>query len=119
MLGEDPLKQPLSIVDDRELGRLIRLMDKASTYWTLKPLQEERKAKKWAKIDAKMNRMQLQHFAKTGRWLLGVPPVEGWFPDPARRFKSRLFENDKWTAHVRDDGGREHIDPPVGPVPNT
>lgn len=119
MPGEDPLKQPSSSFDDRELGRLLRMMDQARTHWTLKPLQEPRKAKEWAEINAKMCRMQLDHFAKTGRWLLGVPPMEGWFPDPAGRYKTRFFEDNKWTERVRDGSGIEHIDPPVGPVRGT
>jgi hypothetical protein len=62
--------------------------------------------KKYDRADS----IQLSHFKSTGRWLLGNPPVEGWYPDPLQRFGMRFWTNMHWTEFVSDNGGEPTID---------
>ena len=49
---------------------------------------------------AQSRSIQLAHCNATHRWLLGFPPVKGWYGDPSRRFVMRYFDGSAWTDKV-------------------
>jgi hypothetical protein len=110
----DPLYQAPSIIDEPQLEQLLRILTKADANVTFRPDDEPRKARKREKLLEKANKMQLKHYRATGRWLLGTPFDDGWYPDPARRYAIRFFHDGRWTERVRDANGAERTDPPGG-----
>ena len=85
------LAQQLHYLDDRERNRVLNLGRK--------------------KIYDRAISEQLSHFKRTGRWLLGNPPMEGWYPDPLRKFDLRFWNNSHWTELVMESDKSLTIDP--------
>jgi hypothetical protein len=87
---------------DRQLSQDLYYGDQGKRNQVLKLMEK----KKYDRADS----IQLSHFKSTGRWLLGNPPVEGWYPDPLQRFGMRFWTNMHWTEFVSDNGGEPTID---------
>lgn len=88
---------------DRQLSQDLHYADQGKMNQVLKLLEK----KKYDRADSS----QLSHFKSTGRWLLGNPPVEGWYPDPLKKFGLRFWTNTHWTEFVSENGGEPTIDP--------
>lgn len=84
------LMQDLHYADQRKRDQVLKLIEK----------------RKFDRADS----IQLSHFKRTGRWLLGNPPVEGWYPDPLNIFKLRFWTNMHWTEMVSEDGRESFVD---------
>lgn len=96
------LAQESAPQDARERERVLSLSDKAQK-------------KDWGKrgrFYEKSTKLQLAHYQRTGRWLLGVPPEEGWYRDPLQKYKLRYWQGWHWTEHVSNG---ESSDPVVDP----
>ena len=85
------LAQESSVTDHAERERLLRVLDKAEAKGLLKS----------GRLYEKAENLQLEHFRRTGRWLLGVPPSKGWYPDPTGRYAFREWLGYNWTEQVR------------------
>ena len=88
---------------DRQLAQDLHYADHSLRDRVLKLIEKN----KYERADS----IQLSHFKRTGRWLLGNPPVEGWYPDPLQKFGFRFWTNVHWTELVSDDGIDSTIDP--------
>ena len=103
--GLRPLEQEMYEVDSPIRNKVLRLRDKAMSRMLRSndPLGEKASVK-YDKVWAEANRIELDHFHQTGRWLFGVPPsVPNWYPDPSGRFQYRYYDGDTWTEHVSTD----------------
>lgn len=98
------LRQPLSDADRHEFDRVAKITDKISRNFG---------TSRSSKLLRKSNEMQLAHYRRTGRWLLGTPCEPGWYSDPTGRFAFREWtDKRRWTERVQEQaGGRISIDP--------
>ena len=94
-----------------EVQKLLKLMEKESDLWSRSIAGNERYRSKANQLHQRIVALQHDYFRREGRWPLGVPPEDGWHPDPSKAFKERLLRHRKWTGQVRNAPGAEQIDP--------
>jgi hypothetical protein len=99
------LEQPTNAGDYREREQVLRVMDKS---WEAFTKQKYDKQERYSK---RADSLQLSHFQRTGRWLTGVPPKKGWYPDPLGKYRLRHWQGFHWTEHVSTDGTNSTVDP--------
>jgi hypothetical protein len=87
---------------DRQLAQDFHYADHSRRNQVLRLIEK----RKYERADS----IQLSHFKRTGRWLLGNPPVEGWYPDPLQKFGLRFWTNMNWTEIVSENGRDSFID---------
>lgn len=94
-----------------EVQKLLKLMEKESGFRNRSIAGNERFRSKADELHKRIVALQHDYFRREGRWPLGVPPEDGWHPDPSKAFKERMLRHRKWTGQVRNSPGEALIDP--------